>query len=436
MSAGRWARKLCRAFGALFLALPATSVFAQATAYPTDYALQRFQLPPVTGEYAIGIRDLTIVDSGGAPLGVTVWYPAIKSADPRALYFTEAERRIEKPAIIRNFRWPAKMLDNLASEPTHAKENAPIASGKFPAVIFSHGYWSYPRQNSALMEVLAAHGYVVFSLAHRGDAADLPTATGVDSTVPYDKTKSPDSKLLDAFWSGPTDAARRAAFPGFWHALDGGRLIASLERWRSDILGLTNVLAGQPSSGLPADIARAIDSRHIAFAGMSFGGSASASACQREARCRATVNLDGFEFDRALYDRGVRAPLLLIQSDWHAYPNSGPTNACFTAYDYAYRRWSGRGPTAPVYRYVVRGIRHMGLTDLILAPRDKVRDELFGTADGVSVVNAVNSTVLAFLDHNMKGRSNGVVAAASRHPLLERHIPLEKPIGCTVGTRG
>ncbi len=78
----------------------------------------------------------------------------------------------------------------------------------------------------------------------------------------------------------------------------------------------------------------------------------------------------------------------------------------------------------------------MGLTDLILAPRDKVRDDLFGTADGVSVVNAVNSTVLAFLNHNLKGRSAGVVAAASRHPLLERHLPLGKPIGCKLGTSG
>lgn len=436
MSAGRWAQLLCRAFCALLLALPAASAFAQSPSFPKDYALQPFHLPRVAGKYPIGVRELTIAAVDGAPLEVIVWYPAVRSSGYRAQYFTQNERRIEKPAILRNFRWPAKMLDNLASEPTNARENSPVASGKFPAVIFSHGYWSYPRQNSALMEKLAANGYVVFSLAHPGDAADLPTATGVETTIPYDKTRTPDSKLLDAFWGGSSDAARRAAFPGFWSALEGGRLIASLTRWRSDILRLTNALGGQPSTGLPRDIARGVDSRRIAFAGMSFGGSASVSACQREARCRASVNLDGFEFDRSLYDHGVRAPLLLIQSDWHLYPNSGPANACFTAYDYAYRAWSGRVATAPVYRYAVRGIRHMGLTDLVLAPRDKVRDELFGTADGISVVSAVNSTVLAFLDRNLKSRGIGVDAEASRHPLLERHVPLEKPPGCTAGAEG
>jgi predicted dienelactone hydrolase len=384
----------------------------------------------------VGTRTLTIDVQGGAPLEVITWYPAAAARGTRALYFSAAERKIEKPAIVRNFRWPAELLDNLVSAPTHSFQDAPVARGKFPAVIFSHGYWSYPRQNTALMEALASHGYVVLSLAHPGDAADFPTASGVDATVPYDKSKTPDSKLLDAFWAGTTDAKRRAAFPGFWRALEGGRLLASLGRWRADILRLTGAVAGVRSEGLPADVAHALDASRIAFAGMSFGGSASASACQRQARCRAAVNLDGFEFDRTLYNRGVRAPLLLIQSDWHKYPNSGAPNACFTAYDYTYRSWSGRGPTAPVYRYTVRGIRHMGLTDLVLAPRDKVRDELFGTAHGIEVVDAVNALVLAFLDRNLKGSGTNLATTASRHPILEQHVPFEKPIGCTVGAEG
>lgn len=430
----RWRHEPCRAVCALLLAIPAVSVSAHTT-YPVDYALQRFRLPRPEGEYAVGTRSLTIKVGRGTPLEVIVWYPTMGADGPPVRYFTEAERRIERPAILRNFRWPARLLDNLATEPTHAHEHARIVSGKFPAVIFSHGYWSYPRQNTALMEALASHGYVVFSLAHPGDAADLPTAHGVYATIPYDKTKAPDSRLLDSFWAGPTDAGRRAAFPGFWRALQGGRLLASLERWRTDILRLTSAVSRQGSAGLPTDVARAVDSRRVAFAGMSFGGSTSASACRREKRCRAVVNLDGFEFDRRLYNHRLHTPLLLIQSDWHLYPNSGHPNACFTAYDYAYRLWSGRGPSAPVYRFAVRGIRHMGLTDLILAPRDKVRDALLGTADGAEVVNAVNSTVLAFLDHSLKGRDIGVVAAAARHSVLERHVPLKKPIGCAGGAK-
>jgi predicted dienelactone hydrolase len=424
------ARDLCRVFAGLLLAAAAAGAAAQSTA-PGDYQLGRLQLPAPGGRYAIGTRNLTIEVPEAAPLEVVVWYPAAAAGRKRARYFSDAERAIQKPSILRNFRWPPKLLDKVALEATHAFEDAPVARGKFPAVVFSHGYWSYPRQNTALMEALAAHGYVVFSLAHPGDAADLPTRGGTTATIPYDKAKTPDSTLLDAFWSGSTDAARRAAFPGFWAALEGGRLPASLKRWRSDIMRLTDAVSGARSAGLPSDLARAIDPHRLGFAGMSFGGSASASACERDRRCRASVNLDGLEFDRDLYDRGMRAPLLLIQSDWHAYPNAGPPNACFTAYDYAYKRWSGRGATAPVHRYAVRGARHMGMTDLILAPSDNVRDMLFGPADGRQVVSAVNAVVLAFLDRNLKGRRVSVAAAASRHRILERHVPFEKPAGCT-----
>src|SRR5205814_5129905 len=112
---------------------------------------QHCALPRADGQYAIGTRSLRIEAGGGSPLGVIVWYPARRAGGPRARYFTGAERKVEKPAIVRNFRWPMRILDNLASEPTNAYENAPVVSGRFPAVVFSHGYWSYPRQNTALM---------------------------------------------------------------------------------------------------------------------------------------------------------------------------------------------------------------------------------------------------------------------------------------------
>ena len=418
----------------LSLVLSSAPGLAQAPALPADYELAPFRLPDPSGKYALGTRSFTVQVSGAPALHVTVWYPASAHRGSRASYFTAAEWKVEKPAIVRNFRWPARTLDNLAKEPTHASEDAPLAKGKFPVVIFSHGYWSYPRQNSVLMEALASHGYLVFSLAHPGDSADLPTLGGVDPTVPYDRAKTPDSKALDAFWSGPTDAARRAAFPGFWTALRGGRLLASLARWRSDIIRLTGIINGKEySRDFPQDLARAVDRNRFAFAGMSFGGSASASACEKVIRCRATVNLDGLEFDRSLYNRGLRAPLLLIQSDWHLYPNAGSKNACFTVYDYAYQPWSGRSSGAPIYRFAVKNIRHMGLTDLVLAPRDRVRDELFGTADGVEVVSAVNSTVLSFLDSTLKGRKVSVRNVAAHFPLMEPHAPFEKQAVCTAG---
>lgn len=430
---GRPAQLLCSAFGALVAAVVAGGALAQSAAPPPDYVLQRFRLPPPVGNYPVGTRSLRVDAGEGQPLEVIVWYPSRNASGLRTPYFSAAEREVEKPAIARNFRWPARILDNLASEPTNSVDGAAVAIGRFPAVIFSHGYWSYPRQNTALMEALAANGYVVLSLAHPGDAADFPTAAGVERTISYDKSKGPDSKLLDAFWSGRTDASRRRALPGFWKTLEGGRLMVSLDRWRVDIQRLANTAIAGRASEMPDDLAQAIATDRIAFVGMSFGGSTSVSACQRDSRCAAAVNLDGFEFDQKLYGRQLRKPILLIQSDWHEFPNSGPPHACFNTYDYAYRPWSKADRPGAVYRYTIRGVRHMGLTDLVLAPRDPVRDSLFGTAEGNRVVPAVNATVLAFLDRTLKGSGIGVAKAASRFPLLERRVPLQKPRGCRVG---
>ena len=55
----------------------------------------------------------------------------------------------------------------LSDAPTHSYENAvPIDSGPVPTVIFSHGGFAYRQSNSALMEHLASHGYLVLSITH------------------------------------------------------------------------------------------------------------------------------------------------------------------------------------------------------------------------------------------------------------------------------
>ncbi|NRA59767.1 MAG: hypothetical protein HRU25_02420 [Psychrobium sp.] len=40
------------------------------------------------------------------------------------------------------------------------------ADDKFPVLIFNHGLYLVAEQNTILMEHLASHGYVIFSIAH------------------------------------------------------------------------------------------------------------------------------------------------------------------------------------------------------------------------------------------------------------------------------
>jgi predicted dienelactone hydrolase len=318
-------------------------------------------------------------------------------------------------------------LSDVVSLPTHSHADAAIASGRFPLVIFNHGLWSYPRDHTTLMEHLASNGFIVLSLAHPRDAADLPTEAGVIATEPLDGPgkKQPDNDKLRAFWHGPDDASRMKALPGFWETLSGGPLLESLQRWRRDIMRLTDAVESRevPRDALP--IVQAADTHRLAYAGWSFGGSASASACQADRRCRAAVNVDGFEFDQRLYDRRMRMPLMLIQSDYTVYPNMGPPGRDYTVYDYAYERWKDAGSTPTIYRFRIEGVRHIGLTDLVLAPRDPARDRIVGPADGNVVIQELDALVEAFLDRYAVGKSTDVLAVAARYPGVVRHEAVE-----------
>ncbi len=58
------------------------------------------------------------------------------------------------------------------------RRRAARAGDIISVLIFNHGYECYPAQNTALLEQLTSHGYIVFSIAHPYDAADLRVLLG------------------------------------------------------------------------------------------------------------------------------------------------------------------------------------------------------------------------------------------------------------------
>ncbi|KRB86179.1 hypothetical protein ASE00_05455 [Sphingomonas sp. Root710] len=389
--------------------------------YPSRYRLGPIAWPALQGRYAVGVRSFELARADGTPLGIVAWYPAARSDGPRAPYFTEAEKAVTAPALARTFRWPVTMLDNFAALSTRAQPDAPVARGRFPLVVFSHGFLMYPRQNSALMERLAAAGYVVLSVPHPRDSADLPSSHGPLATALGPVAPEPDPKTIEAFWAAPDRAAQRKLLPALWRSTRMRDMERRLTTWREDLRITADAAIGPHRASALGPIASAIRQGRFAYAGMSFGGSSSVSACVREPRCAAAINLDGIEFDSTLYDRDAGKPVLLIQSDWTIHPNGGPAGRTFTSYDLAYERWATAGRHRDIFRYRLSNITHMGMTDLILAPRDPQRDVLLGTIDGARATEAINATSLAFLDRYLTGKRVSPAAMASRYPELIRH---------------
>lgn len=85
------------------------------------------------------------------------------------------------------------------------------------------------------------------------------------------------------------------------------------------------------------------------------------------------INLDGGNYDLALFNASVERPMLLMMSDWVNLPLPGrPSDPAFHMNDYAYEPWLRAGLDPDVVRVRLEGIRHMGYTDLILLKSSSV----------------------------------------------------------------
>ena len=127
-------------------------------------------LPKPSGEYLTGVAYLNFVDESRKELfddsgrsyreiTVKVWYPSDRQSDPEP-YFLKAEADIATKYI----QFPLLYKDLK----TNAGRDLPVSSkeNRYPVLIFSHGWGEHYAQNTILMEELASHGYIVFSIAH------------------------------------------------------------------------------------------------------------------------------------------------------------------------------------------------------------------------------------------------------------------------------
>ena len=254
----------------------------------SDTAAAGEPLPAPTGPNAIGrltcawtdvSRLETMVGKPGLrrELLVHIFYPAgRKPAGPLAAYFPNiaVQEAYENEHFGRDFfkNEFGPSYRALFTARTHAVEGADPVPGRarFPVVIFSHGGGIPVLFYTALLEDLASHGWVVAAVEHTydGDVVVYPDGHIVDQTQwDQDQRRTPEERARFHRWRYETGAADDSFVLDQLEKLDSGRI--------------------------PSPLAGRIDTRLAAAAGHSFGGMVSLTACERGARFRAGVNLDG-----------------------------------------------------------------------------------------------------------------------------------------------
>ena len=157
------------ASGLLALSIAAVAVATAADA-PSRTGIDAPELAAL-GQYAVGVRSITLVDRDQIDLGaidprtgiparrdrslkVEIWYPARVVAGATPVTYEDAMES-EPPAPPSKFRLPGLAVRDANPE-----------GGRFPLVIVSHGYGNVPIAMSWLTENLASKGYVVAAIRH------------------------------------------------------------------------------------------------------------------------------------------------------------------------------------------------------------------------------------------------------------------------------
>jgi predicted dienelactone hydrolase len=145
----------------------------------------------------------------------------------------------------------ARSITYAGGQAGHAAENAPVAAGAHPVILFSHGLWSNPEFTAFLTEELARAGYVVAGVLH-GDATtaekggwEKMSSPKFDKPGEWDETSYVDRRndltaLLDhllqldqqegSFLQGRIN---REAIGAMGHSLGGHTVLGAVGGWTS-----------------------------------------------------------------------------------------------------------------------------------------------------------------------------------------------------------
>ncbi|ANY09383.1 alpha/beta hydrolase [Pseudonocardia sp. HH130630-07] len=331
------------------------------------------------GPYPVGTREggtvdtvrpvLRPADAAGRRLPVRVWYPAEPSGARSRDYAAGDETAVLRAALAATGA-PADWAAWLAAVRTYGVEGAPPAPGRFPTVVFSHGALGWVTQNTPLMEHLAAHGHVVWSVGHPGEAGALRHLDGelVEHDAHFRETfvAMPGRPGYRDKLTGDV-ATRFAATPGF---LDEHGMGPWARRWVDDLRAVIDALAADAIDGPAGEITAHGDLGRLGTLGMSFGAAAAASTAQQDERVRVAVNLDGGQWLSDLFDTDVRVPLLHLSSDLGAqFAAMGlPDVTAIDADEFFFEPRRTAGTRSDVHRICVAGVTHLELTDVVLLP--------------------------------------------------------------------
>jgi dienelactone hydrolase len=318
-------------------------------------------------------------------MAVKVWYPSGEKGN-QAPYLENVD------FAINNFNFP-EIYRNLLTN-SFMEVPISIAEKRFPVLIFSHGWGEHLSQNTILMEELASHGYVVFSLSHDfeskftfypdGHTVSINTNSERFIQIMSEQQNPGVMELYNEMFTVNSDKSRLEIFVKTSNLMPT-LLKESPKYWAEDIEFFINKLPDINKSN--STLKTKLNLEQIGVFGMSMGGIAANEVCVENSKVKAGVNIDGGIYGSTI-DTLMNTPFMFINSQ--RYLGYGQLFISKSSKD--------------CYSVTVRNSDHYNFTDYALYPTQT--NMMVGTVDAAIPIEFMNAMILTFFDKYLLGKNN------------------------------
>ena len=234
------------------------TLFSCVSPTETESKFSNFSILSPSGPFSVGLTYFytksTDKTAKTNTIPIQLWYPATPESHQQHAPYYAPELSSAITDYFKDSPIAAMLLKNpiIEAKISHMKNNsylnAPLSKKRkqYPLIIFSPQQRQVPQAYTAIIEDLASHGYVVISITQE-----------------------------NYFISREKPLSEKT----------------SLQLWNDNLNTLIQVL---PQLQQHLDILSKVDLNNIGLIGHGIGGSASLSTCEKTARCKCAVNLDGY----------------------------------------------------------------------------------------------------------------------------------------------